>query len=118
VVPLISALREKAIAIQEETMKSIERKLPDLTERERRVLRKHTKSIVNQLLRDPILRIKEMAAGPEREEALELFVQLFALEERISSKEATTEDKATVAAGLTPRLGRPAYAGTDLPARP
>lgn len=98
-------------------MRSIERKLPDLTERERRVLRKHTKSIVNQLLRDPILRIKEMAAGPDREEALELFVQLFALEDRLSSEEETAQDKETLAARFSSRLGRPAYAGTDLPTR-
>jgi len=117
VVPLISALREKAIAIQEETMRSIERKLPELTERERRVIRKHTKSIVNQLLRDPILRIKEMAAGPDREEALELFVQLFALEDRLPSDEETARNGETLAARLSSRLGRPAYAGTDFPTR-
>lgn len=118
VVPLISALREKAIAIQEETMRSIERKLPDLTERERRVIRKHTKSIVNQLLRDPILRIKEMAAGPDREEVLELFVQLFALEDRLLSEEETVRDRESLAARFSShRLGRPAYAGADLPTR-
>lgn len=118
VVPLISALREKAIAIQEETMRSIERKLPDLTERERRVIRKHTKSIVNQLLRDPILRIKEMAAGPDREEVLELFVQLFALEDRLLSEEETVRDRESLAARFSShRLGRPAHAGADLPTR-
>lgn len=118
VVPLISALKEKAGAIQEETMRSIERKLPDLTERELRVIRKHTKSIINQLLRDPILQIKEMAAGPERDEALELFVRLFALEERLETEEATARSKKMLTARFsTSRSGRPAYAGTDLPAR-
>ena len=33
VVPVISALREKALTIQAETMKSLERKLPNLSER-------------------------------------------------------------------------------------
>ncbi|MFC4078412.1 glutamyl-tRNA reductase [Salinithrix halophila] len=111
VVPLITALREKAIGIQEETMQSIERKLPDLTEREKRVLRKHTKSIVNQLLRDPLSRIKEMAATPEREQALEMFVQIFALEEQL--KEITreeTEEKKTVSETRGPVL-QPALAG-------
>ncbi len=73
VVPLIAALREKAMEIQAETMDSIERKLPDLTEREKRVLRKHTKSIVNQMLRDPLARIKELAVTKNRDEAFELF---------------------------------------------
>ena len=61
VVPVISALREKAHQIQSETMQSIERKLPHLSERDIKVLNKHTKSIINQLLKDPILQAKELA---------------------------------------------------------
>jgi glutamyl-tRNA reductase len=86
VVPLISALRTKALTIQAETMESIERKLPDLTERERKVLRKHTKSIVNQLLKDPILRVKELAAQPDADQMLETFVKLFAIEEEVEKE--------------------------------
>ncbi len=93
VIPLISALREKALHIQGETMRSIERKLPDLTERELRVLSKHTKSIVNQLLRDPITRVKELAAGGAREEALEMFTVLFALEEKLEQQEGLAVEK-------------------------
>jgi glutamyl-tRNA reductase len=81
VVPLISALRGKAIRIQEETMARIERKLPELTDHEKRVIRKQTKSIVNQLLRDPIIRIKELVA--HKEEALDMFIYLLALEEQL-----------------------------------
>lgn len=89
VVPIISALRSKAVSIQADTMDSIERKLPDLTERERKILRKHTKSIVNQILRDPIMRAKELAAEPDAEQSLALFTEIFALEEEIASaKEA------------------------------
>ena len=44
-------------------MKSIERKLPDLTDREMKVLNKHTKSIINQILKDPILQAKELAGS-------------------------------------------------------
>jgi len=86
VVPMISALRTKALAIQAETMQSIERKLPDLSERELKVLRKHTKSIVNQFLRDPILGLKEMAAEPNAEEAMKTFVKLFAIEEEVKEE--------------------------------
>lgn len=93
VIPLITALREKALHIQAETMDSIERKLPNLTERERRVLSKHTKSIVNQLLRDPITRVKELAAGGEREEALAMFTALFALEEQVKKQEEMAAEK-------------------------
>lgn len=40
---MIRALREKAMAIQAETMDSIDRKLPGLSERERKIISKHTK---------------------------------------------------------------------------
>lgn len=83
VVPIINALREKALAIQKETMDSIERKIPDLTDRERKVLNKHTKSIVNQLLKQPILQAKDLAGEPNAEEALALFMRIFAIDESV-----------------------------------
>ncbi|WP_257346367.1 glutamyl-tRNA reductase [Pseudalkalibacillus decolorationis] len=83
VVPLITALRQKALSIQSETMTSIERKMPELSDRERKMLSKHTKSIVNQLLRDPITRVKELAAEPNAEKNLDLFIQLFGINEEV-----------------------------------
>jgi glutamyl-tRNA reductase len=81
VVPVISALREKALSIQSDTMQSIERKLPHLTVREKKLLSKHTKSIINQMLRDPILKAKELAAEADSDEKLKLFMQIFDIEE-------------------------------------
>ncbi|TDK61548.1 glutamyl-tRNA reductase [Bacillus salipaludis] len=81
VVPVISALREKALAIQAETMVSLERKLPNLSDRDIKVLNKHTKSIINQLLKDPILSAKELSARPDAEQAMALFKQIFNIEE-------------------------------------
>ncbi|AQQ52871.1 glutamyl-tRNA reductase [Planococcus lenghuensis] len=86
VVPVISALRGKALAIQTETMASIENKMPDLTDRERKILSKHTKSIINQLLKEPILQAKEMAASPKSREQLELFQQIFGIEEAVEQE--------------------------------
>ncbi|MDP4084531.1 MAG: glutamyl-tRNA reductase [Bacillota bacterium] len=83
VVPVISALREKALAIQAETMESIERKLPTLSDHDKKVLNKHTKSIINQLLKDPILQAKELAASPDADNALDLFIKIFNLEEHV-----------------------------------
>lgn len=80
VVPVISALREKALAIQAETMESLERKLPQLSDRERKIISKHTKSIINQMLKDPILYAKELAGQNNREEALQGFMQTFNIE--------------------------------------
>lgn len=86
VVPVISALRKKAARIQEETMASIENKMPDLTERERKVLSKHTKSIINQLLKDPILQAKELANGKNAAGKLELFQQIFGIEDAVEQE--------------------------------
>ncbi|MBO1005580.1 glutamyl-tRNA reductase [Pseudogracilibacillus auburnensis] len=99
VVPVITALREKALNIQSVTMKSIERKLPNLTAREKRVLNKHTKSIINQLLRDPILQAKELASEPQATEKIELFKQIFDLE-------VTTEEKQVNEAEMVSRRNK------------
>ncbi|SFS99201.1 glutamyl-tRNA reductase [Marininema halotolerans] len=110
VVPVITALREKALDIHEETMLRIERKLPDLTEREKRILRKHTKSIVNQLLRDPLSRIKELSVTPEKEQALELFVQIFALEEELATEKEKPEESVR-SESCRPSMLHPAFTG-------
>ena len=86
VVPVISSLREKSLTIQKETMESIERKLPHLSERDKKVLNKHTKSIINQLLKDPILYAKELADEPNAKEQLNNFVKIFHLEELIEDQ--------------------------------
>jgi len=90
VIPVISALREKALAIQAETMESLERKLPNLSDHDRKVLNKHTKSIINQLLKDPILQAKELAARPDREQATKFFMQIFNIEELTQKQQPTT----------------------------
>ncbi|PAV27701.1 glutamyl-tRNA reductase [Virgibacillus profundi] len=86
VVPVISALRQKALSIQAETMQSIERKIPDLTARERKVINKHTKSIINQLLKEPVTQAKELAAKDNAEDALELFVDIFGIEDGVKAE--------------------------------
>ncbi|MBW7454101.1 glutamyl-tRNA reductase [Paenibacillus sepulcri] len=91
VAPLIRALQDKAAVIHEETMESLTNKLPDLGEREKKIIRKLTKSIVNQMMHDPIVRIKEMASEKHADDAMDLFVKLFALEEEIA--EAKLEER-------------------------
>ncbi|KXH87293.1 glutamyl-tRNA reductase [Sporosarcina sp. HYO08] len=83
VVPVISALRQKAHRIQAETMTSIENKMPNLTAREKKILSKHTKSIVNQLLKDPILQVKELAMESNPTEKIALFQQIFGIHEDV-----------------------------------
>jgi glutamyl-tRNA reductase len=84
VVPLITALREKSIGIQTEAMRNIENKLPNLTEKELRIISKYSKTIVNQMLHDPLIRMKEMAARSDGKESMDLFVKIFALEDELN----------------------------------
>ena len=85
VVPVLTALREKALYIQGETMDSIHRKMPDLTEREQKVLNKHTTSIVNQLLKEPIKQAKELANKEDPVESLNMLIDIFGLDEQVKT---------------------------------
>ncbi|WP_127529732.1 glutamyl-tRNA reductase [Paenibacillus kobensis] len=106
VVPLIRALQTKAETIHDETMDSMMKKLPDLGERELKVIRKLTKSIVNQMMSDPIMRIKEMAGEKHAGEAMDMFVKLFALEQSL-------EDGAEKANVLKPSMSSQSQSAAD-----
>ncbi|ASA23786.1 glutamyl-tRNA reductase [Paenibacillus donghaensis] len=105
--PVIRALQDKSNAIHEETMDSLFNKLPELDEHQRKVIRRLTKSIVNQMMHDPINVIKELSGGKQGNEALEYFSKIFALEEQLES--GAGGDSSTVAAP-------PARQGADRPA--
>lgn len=101
VVPVIRALREKAMTIQAETMESIDRKLPNLSDRERTVISKHTKSIINQMLKDPIKQAKELSNDKKSNEKLELFQNIFDIEaenpyEQVKARKAEREKELSV----------------------
>ncbi|MEC0372346.1 glutamyl-tRNA reductase [Paenibacillus chibensis] len=89
--PAIRALQEKSSSIHEETLQSLFNKLPELDEHQRKVIRRLTKSIVNQMMHDPINRIKEMTAGKNGNEALEYFTQIFALEDDLNEAGRETD---------------------------
>lgn len=100
VTPVIHALQEKSNRIYEETMESMMKKLPDLDEREQKIIRKLAKSIVNQMMRDPILKVKEMAGGRHGGQALEMFTELFALEDILLEQEEEAERLEAMSARL------------------
>ncbi|MFD1707494.1 glutamyl-tRNA reductase [Siminovitchia sediminis] len=62
VIPLIRELQENASQLEVEAMRNINNKLPNLTEREKEVIRKFARMISNQLIRQPILMMKEIAS--------------------------------------------------------
>lgn len=96
VVPIIAALRQKANRIQVETMSSIENKMPNMSDRERKILNKHTKSIINQLLKEPILQAKELSTSENPGEQLQLFQQIFGIEEEVKEEVVSQAEKAKV----------------------
>lgn len=83
--PVIRALQDKSNTIHEETMESLFNKLPELDEHQRKVIRRLTKSIVNQMMHDPINVIKELSGGKQGNEALDYFSKIFALQEQLKS---------------------------------
>ncbi|WP_027414860.1 glutamyl-tRNA reductase [Aneurinibacillus terranovensis] len=92
VAPLITALREKLLTHQQEAMRNIENKCPDLTEKEIRMINKQTRSLINQVMHDPIVRLKELSGQPDSEQALNMFIKLFALEDRIENEPEQGEE--------------------------
>lgn len=81
--PVIRALQDKAAIIHQETLESLFNKLPELSDHEQKVIRKLTKSIVNQMMHDPIKHIKEMAGARKSEEAIRTFNQIFNLQDQV-----------------------------------
>ncbi|SDF26260.1 glutamyl-tRNA reductase [Fontibacillus panacisegetis] len=81
--PVIRALQEKSSTIHQNTLDSLFNKLPELDEHQRKVIRRLTKSIVNQMMHDPINRIKELAGEEHGSDALNMFTHIFALEEQL-----------------------------------
>ncbi len=80
VVPLIRALREKSLTIQERTLASIYRKIPDLDDREMKVLENHTKSIATQLLAEPLEHVKLIGGKKNAGSLKEVFQKTFGLD--------------------------------------
>ncbi len=86
VVPIIGALKAKADVIQMDTMDSLKRKLPGLTEREWKVINKHFKSVINQLLKDPILFVKDSSVKGCAPHSLESFEKIFNIVEEVEQQ--------------------------------
>ncbi|RQD72705.1 MAG: glutamyl-tRNA reductase [Candidatus Syntrophonatronum acetioxidans] len=80
VVPMIKALKERAEGIRTEHLERAMEKLKGLSDKEKKVVENLSKSIVNSFLRDPVLRLKEIAGEEEAEESISQLCDLFDLE--------------------------------------
>ncbi|MGX7417669.1 glutamyl-tRNA reductase [Carnobacterium gallinarum] len=93
-VPYIYQLRKGSMDIRERTMDSLAKKLPELNEREARIIDKHMQSIVNQLIKHPIQSMKELARmNPSKDmnDALEVFARSVGIDLEVKC-EIPTED--------------------------
>lgn len=74
-----AALRQKGDDIQSEIIKSLFNKIPTLTEREKIVIEKHTQSIINQLLKDPMEYMKQHNLANDNSSLADIVEELFQL---------------------------------------
>ena len=81
VAPVITALRQQAEAIAQAELERALRRAPELDEREQEILREMAHRIVNKLLHEPTITLKERAARGEHLTYLHATRKLFALEE-------------------------------------
>ncbi|WP_311079524.1 glutamyl-tRNA reductase [Paenibacillus polymyxa] len=102
--PVIRALQEKAESVHQDTLESLFNKLPELDERQRKVISRLTKSMLNQMMHDPINRVKELAVQKQGNEALDMFSHIFALEDRLDDA-AQKVDKSDASALMKPEAG-------------
>jgi glutamyl-tRNA reductase len=80
VVPAIAALRAKAEGIRARELDRAGRRLADLSDDERSAVEAVTAQIVNKLLHDPTVRLKDAAAGAEGAAFADAVRHLFALD--------------------------------------
>jgi len=80
VTPTIAALKKRAEEIRQKEMTRAFNRLGNITEREKKVISSMANSIVNQLLHDPIVNLKEYATTHQGHLYAEILQNLFSLE--------------------------------------
>lgn len=85
VVPTIVALKKRGDEVKERELRRALNRLGDLGERETRIITSMANSIVNQLLHDPIIRLKQLALQPDGYRYAGVLQELFDL--RVDERE-------------------------------
>jgi glutamyl-tRNA reductase len=80
IVPVIRGLREHSLKIEAEAYDSLLRKLPELDAHERKIISKHMKSIINQMIKGPIKEIKELSVTPGATDDIDFFCKIFGMD--------------------------------------
>jgi glutamyl-tRNA reductase len=106
VTPLIAALRRKAETIRQSELDISLKKLGNLSDKEKKHVDNLTRAIVNRILREPVLRIKEFALEDKSDLYVASLCQLFDLEEPVNGQNGH-EWPAEDTAGASAEGGRP-----------
>ncbi|WP_203650534.1 glutamyl-tRNA reductase [Secundilactobacillus yichangensis] len=91
VVPVIKEIRESAMDVEKTAYDSLLRKLPELDAHQRKVISKHMKSIINQMILGPIKEVKELALQDDVDVDLAFICQIFGLSTDLAKQEHTYE---------------------------
>ena len=86
VTPLIAALRRKAEFIRQTELEVSLKKLANLSEKEKKNVENLTRAIVNRILKEPVLRIKEFALKDKSDIYVASLCQLFDLQEGLNDQ--------------------------------
>lgn len=78
-VPIITSLREKFDRIREAEFDKLKSKLPDLTPEEHDAINQAMRSVVNRICHEPMIRIKELAAGENASAKLDMICDVFGI---------------------------------------
>ncbi len=78
-VPVITALREKLEEIRVGEVEKLRARLPSLSEEEIEAVNQTTRSIVNKICHEPMIRIKEYAAGDDSTTQLATICEVFGI---------------------------------------
>jgi glutamyl-tRNA reductase len=79
--PVIAGMRQKAEKIRQKELEKTLKRLPGLTQVERERLEAMTQAMVQKILHDPILRLRDEAGGPKAAEYAGVVRSLFDLGE-------------------------------------
>ena len=93
-VRLIASLQQKATEVQESVLYSLFHKMPDLDDKQKKIIQKHMASVVHQLLRDPILVTKQVAIEQDSALLLPILARAFGLTYEDAMTQSVTQEKA------------------------
>jgi glutamyl-tRNA reductase len=104
--PFIAALRQKAEKIRREKLQQFAPHLSALSTKEQETVEKLTRSLVNQLVRDPVLNMKDLSAQPGYELLEKQAYLLFGLEKELPVKKVKGERRPDGRGSALEQFGR------------